>query len=95
MLVLANGILAGAELAILSVRKTRVRELVESGSRAGRAVSRLRDNPERFLATVQIGITVVSATAGAFGGAALAQPLASTPPRVPEDADPEEQHPPV
>ena len=76
MLVLANGILAGAELAIISMRKTRVRELVESGSRAARAVSGLRDNPERFLATVQIGITVVSATAGAFGGASMAQPLA-------------------
>ncbi|HYO72843.1 MAG TPA: hemolysin family protein [Archangium sp.] len=76
MLVLANGILAGAELAILSMRKTRVRELVESGSRSARAVSGLRENPDRFLATVQIGITVVSATAGAFGGAAMAQPLA-------------------
>ncbi|WNG44950.1 HlyC/CorC family transporter [Archangium minus] len=77
MLVLANGVLAGAELAIISVRKTRVRELVESGRRGARAVSALRDNPERFLATVQIGITVVSATAGAFGGASLAQPLAT------------------
>jgi putative hemolysin len=76
MLVLANGILAGAELAILSMRKTRVRELVESGSRSARAVSGLREDPDRFLATVQIGITVVSATAGAFGGASMAQPLA-------------------
>ncbi|MFY0529248.1 hemolysin family protein [Archangium gephyra] len=77
MLVLANGILAGAELAIISLRKTRVNELVESGSRAARAVSGLRENPDRFLATVQIGITVVSATAGAFGGASMAQPLAA------------------
>ncbi|AKJ06683.1 putative hemolysin [Archangium gephyra] len=76
MLVLANGVLAGAELAIISLRKTRVRELVESGSRSARAVSGLRENPDRFLATVQIGITVVSATAGAFGGASMAQPLA-------------------
>ncbi|HYO53116.1 hemolysin family protein [Archangium sp.] len=77
LLVLTNGVLAGAELAIISVRKTRVRELVESGHRAARAVSGLRDNPERFLATVQIGITVVSATAGAFGGASFAQHLAT------------------
>lgn len=76
MLVLANGILAGAELAIISMRKTRVRELVESGNRSARAVSGLREDPDRFLATVQIGITVVSATAGAFGGASMAQPLA-------------------
>ncbi|WP_224242905.1 hemolysin family protein [Hyalangium gracile] len=76
MLVLANGIFAGAEIALLSVRKTRLQELIEAGSSSARAVLALRDNPERFLATVQIGITVVGATAAAFGGASLAQPLA-------------------
>jgi putative hemolysin len=76
LLVLANGLFAGAELALLSVRKTRLRELMDAGSRAARAAQALRDNPERFLATVQIGITVVSATAAAFGGASFAQRLA-------------------
>ncbi|WP_047856765.1 hemolysin family protein [Archangium gephyra] len=75
MLILANGIFAGAELALLSVRKTRLSELLEDGSRAAQAVRALRDNPERFLATVQIGITVVGATAAAFGGASIAQRL--------------------
>ncbi|MDY7232291.1 hemolysin family protein [Hyalangium rubrum] len=72
MLVLANGIFAGAEIALLSIRKTRLQELVDAGSGAARAVLALRDNPERFLATVQIGITVISATAAAFGGASIA-----------------------
>lgn len=74
-LTVANGIFSGAELAILSVRKTRLQEMVESGSRRARAVSRLRDTPERFLATVQIGITVIGASAGAFGGSTLAARL--------------------
>jgi len=75
LLVLTNGIFAGAELALLSVRKTRLRELVEDGSGSAKAVMNLRENPERFLATVQIGITVVGATAAAFGGASIAMRL--------------------
>ncbi len=74
-LVLLNGVFAGAEIAILSLRKTRVAELVEEGSGAARAVARLREDPERFLATVQIGITVIGATAAAFGGASVAAEL--------------------
>lgn len=76
LLVLANGVFAGAELALLTLRKTRVRELLDEGSGAARAIAALRATPERLLATVQIGITVVGATAAAFGGASLAQPLA-------------------
>jgi len=75
-LVLANGVLAGAEIAIISVRPGRLREFVEAGSGAARAALTLRGAPERFFATVQVGITVVSATAGAFGGAAFAADLA-------------------
>lgn len=75
-LILLNGIFAGAEIAIVSVRRTRVRELAEEGSRSARAVDRLRSNPDGFFATVQIGITVVSATAAAIGGANLAAELA-------------------
>jgi putative hemolysin len=74
--VLANGVFAGAELSLLTLRKTRLRELLDEGSGAARAIEALRENPERLLATVQIGITVVSASAAAFGGASLAQPLA-------------------
>lgn len=60
---------------------------MEDGRRSARAVQRLRDEPERFLATVQVGITVVSATAAAFGGASVAvriEPaLAAIPPIAP------------
>lgn len=74
-LVLVNGVLAGAEIAIVSIRKTRVQELVDGGSAAAKAVQRLRGQPEGFLATVQIGITVVGATAAAFGGSNFAADL--------------------
>jgi putative hemolysin len=74
--VAANGVFAGAEIAIISIRKTRLAQLVEEGRSSARAAKRLRDEPERFLATVQVGITIVGATAAAFGGAALAARLA-------------------
>jgi putative hemolysin len=76
-------VFAGAEIAIISLRKTRLAQLVEEGRASARAAKRLRDHPERFLATVQVGITVVGATAAAFGGAALAQRLAPAVGRVP------------
>lgn len=82
-LILANGVFAGAEIAIIALRKTRIAQLVEEGRTAARAVKRLRDSPERFLATVQVGITVVSSTAAAFGGASLAGRLAPGLSRLP------------
>jgi len=82
-LVLANGVFAGAEIAIISVRKTRLAQLVEEGRTSARAVKRLRDAPETFLATVQIGVTVIGATAAAFGGASIAGQLAPHLAKVP------------
>ena len=76
-LVAANGLFAGAEIAVLTVRRTRIAELVEEERAGAAALSALRADPESFLATVQIGITVVGAAAAAFGGATLAAPLAA------------------
>src|SRR6186713_1779579 len=75
LLVIANGIFAGAEIAVLTVRAARMQELVDRGSSRARAVLALKNAPERFLATVQVGITVVGASAAAFGGASLAADL--------------------
>ncbi len=83
MLVLANGVLAGSEIALVSVRRTRLRELIDEGKGTARAAERLRADPERFLATVQIGITVIGSTAGAFGGATFASRLAPSLAEVP------------
>jgi putative hemolysin len=74
-LMLANGLLAGAEIAIVSVRKSRLATLLAEKRAGARALMTLRKNPERFLATVQIGITVIGTAAGAFGGATVAKHL--------------------
>jgi putative hemolysin len=75
-LVLTNGVFAGAEIAVITLRRSRLAQLVEERRPGARAVKVLRESPERFIATVQTGITVVSATAAAFGGAELAGKLA-------------------
>ncbi|MGE0545736.1 MAG: hemolysin family protein [Kofleriaceae bacterium] len=74
-LVIANGLFAGAEIAVLSVRKERLLERANRGDRKAIAVQSLRNQPERFLATVQIGITIISATAAAFGGSKISARL--------------------
>lgn len=76
LLIVANGIFAGAEIAVVALRRSRVLELVEAGRRGARSVLALRSDPERFLATVQIGITVVGATAAALGGSRVADRIA-------------------
>jgi putative hemolysin len=76
LLILLNGLFAGAEIALVSVDRMRVRQLVEEGRRGARRMQKLRAHPERLFATIQIMITVVSASAGAVGGAAFARDLA-------------------
>jgi putative hemolysin len=68
-LILVNGVFAGAEIAILTLRKTRLQQLIDAGSGPALRIRDLRNHPERFLASVQIGITVVGAAAAALGGA--------------------------
>lgn len=76
VLVLANGLFSGAEIAVLTAAKAKVQQGVSAGSRRAQAVHDLRAQPERFLATVQIGITVIGAAAAAFGGSRIAAHLA-------------------
>jgi putative hemolysin len=70
-------VFSGAEIAVLNLRRTRLNQLLDERASGARAVLSLRKHPERFLATVQIGITVVGATAAAVGGTSLAGPLAA------------------
>src|SRR5262245_22713658 len=69
-LILANGFFAASEIAVIAIRKSRIDALLESGVPSAAAVARLKNDPDRFLATVQIGVTVVSSFASALGGAA-------------------------
>ena len=76
LLILANGAFAMAEIAVVSSRKSRLRAMADAGDAPAAAALALVDDPNRFLATVQVGITLVGVFAGAYGGATLAEPLA-------------------
>jgi len=69
-LIFANGFFAASEIAMIATRKSRIDALLERGVRSAAAVARLKNDPDRFLATVQIGVTIVSSLASAIGGAA-------------------------
>jgi putative hemolysin len=74
-LLIANGIFAMSELAVVSSRKVRLQRMAEAGDARARAALELAEQPDRFLSTIQIGITLVGILAGAFGGATIAEQL--------------------
>jgi putative hemolysin len=67
-LIILNGFFAASEISLISLRKSRVRHLVKSGNPRALRVQRLQEEPERFLGTVQIGVTLVGTLAAAIGG---------------------------
>jgi putative hemolysin len=75
LLLLANGVFAMAEIAVVSSRKARLKSLADEGDPKARAALALAKHPTNFLSTVQIGITLVGILAGAFGGATLSEKL--------------------
>lgn len=75
VLLLANGVFAMTEIAVVSANKGRLRRLAEQGDEPAKAALELAESPNRFLATVQCGITLVGVIAGAFGGARLSEHL--------------------
>lgn len=75
LLILANGFFACSEIAIIAVRRSRIKQLIEQGDRRARYVHQLQEDSDRFLATIQIGITVVSSLAAAIGGVAAIETL--------------------
>jgi putative hemolysin len=70
ILILLNGYLAGTEIAVVTARKSKIKQMAESGKRNAKIFLRLKEEPDRFLATIQIGITTVGVLASAIGGAA-------------------------
>jgi len=82
-LILTNGMFAMAEIAIVAARKERLQNLVRQGQSGASTALSLANDPNRFLSTIQIGITLVGIIAGAFGGATLAGRLADSFARVP------------
>lgn len=72
LLILANGVFAMSEIAVVSSRKSRLKQQAEAGSLRARRALELAEHPNRFLSTVQVGITLIGVFAGAYGGASIA-----------------------
>ena len=76
VLLLANGLFSMAEIAIVSSRKAKLRQLADAGDTRARLALTLAESPNTFLATVQVGITLVGVLAAAFSGASISEQLA-------------------
>jgi putative hemolysin len=83
ILILLNGYLAGTEIAVVTARRSHIKQLAESGKKNAKIFLKLREEPDRFLATIQIGITTVSVLASAVGGAAAVKVIKPTLQAVP------------
>jgi putative hemolysin len=70
-LILLNGFFVAAEYSLVTVRRTRLKELADEGSRRARSVMRITSNPPHFIAAMQLGVTLTSLAIGAIGEAVL------------------------
>ncbi|OYV11933.1 MAG: hypothetical protein CG445_821, partial [Methanosaeta sp. ASM2] len=86
LLILANGIFALSEIAVVSSRKTRLQERVLKGDSRAQVALEMINSPSKFLSTVQVGITLIGTLAGAYGGATIAEDLAARLREVPRIA---------
>ena len=75
VLVLVNAVFAGSEMALVSLRESQLKQLEREGGARGLRLVRLARNPTRFLATIQIGITLAGFLASATAAVSLAEPL--------------------
>ncbi|RPH58898.1 MAG: HlyC/CorC family transporter [Chloroflexi bacterium] len=76
LLIIVNGVFALSEIAVVSSRKARLQQRINEGDKGARTALDLAENPNLFLSTVQIGITLIGVLAGAVGGATIAEALA-------------------
>lgn len=72
LLILLNGLFAAAEIAVVATRKSRLKQLAGEGQERAKLLLSFKENPDRFLATIQIAITFVGVLASAIGGATIA-----------------------
>ena len=68
LLLVLNGIFAMYEIALVSSSKARLETLVAKGNKSARGVLKQLEEPEKFLSTIQIGITLIGIVSGAYGG---------------------------
>ena len=75
-LIILNGVLAMSEIAMVSARKSRLETEAKSGNKSAQRALKLANQPDRFLSTIQIGITLIGILTGLYSGQALAGDLA-------------------
>jgi putative hemolysin len=75
ILIALNGLLVAAEFSLVSVRRSRIQQLIEEGNRGAKRVERLASDPSKFLAVLQLGVTFVGFLAAAFAGQSIASAL--------------------
>jgi putative hemolysin len=75
LLLVLNGLFAMSELAVVSSRRAKLHSRAERGDKGAAAALRLSENPTRFLAAVQVGITLIGILSGAYGQATIAGEL--------------------
>ena len=83
LLIVLNGVFSMSETAVVSARRARLQGLADAGASGARTALQLAQEPNRFLSTVQIAITLIGILAGAFGGTTLAHDLSVGLARVP------------
>jgi putative hemolysin len=83
VLIGVNGLFSMSELALVSARRARLAVLARKGLAGAGAARRLVDDPQTFLPTVQVGVTLVSVFTGVLGGARIAERLAVALARIP------------
>ena len=86
LLIILNGFFSCSEIAIIAVRRSRIKQLLEQGDRRAGFVHQLQEDMERFLATIQIGVTVVSSLAAAVGGVFAVETLKPVIQQIPNEA---------
>lgn len=77
LLTLLNGFFSLSEIALVSVKESRIQALADQGNKRARTMLKLLAKPEAFLSSVQVGITLIGIIAGAYGGAALTDDVAT------------------
>lgn len=75
VLLILNGIFSMSEIAVVSAKRIRLKQRAEEGDLGAKTALELAESPDKFLSTVQIGITLIGIVAGAFGGASLSARL--------------------
>ena len=68
-LIILNGVFAASEISVVTLRKSRLKQLIEEGKPGALIVNKFKENPDRFLATIQVGINVIGSLASAIAGA--------------------------